>query len=184
MDSDEDTEAAGRNARDGCNVQRARARGQLLTKKAPARPPSAALTIADSETIAPALGAGWGPGQHAEPTLYDESNVWGQGPRAPRPPAAFRLHGEMVPIDFAAFVAPDVNTDDFTFYRIPGGRLAISRWTTPEELGTIASLIQARGPAAAHYVRVHDTVMPMWLNPESRQLLSETVQSPEEYGIN
>ena len=182
MSSDEDTEEASCYARDNSNVQRARARGQHLAKKSPVKDLSGktgnkALSNISNESIAQQFVTGWGQGQHEMPTLYDESDVWGEGLRSNKPPRNLRERGESVPIDFAKFVAPDINTDDFMFYDIPGGRVAVMRWTTPGELANIMKMIQAHGPASIHYVRVHDTVMPNWLGPQNRQLLSETVSN-------
>lgn len=182
MSSDEDTEEASCYARDNSNVQRARARGQHLTKKSPVKDLSGktgnkSLSNIGNESIAQQLSSGWGQGQHTMPTLYDESDVWGQGLRSDRQPKNLRKHGESIPIDFAKFVAPDINTDDFMFYDIPGGRVAVMKWTTPGELSDIMRMIQAKGPASIHYVRVHDTVMPNWLGPQNRQLLSEVASN-------
>lgn len=180
--SDEDTEESSCYGRDNKNVHRARSRGQHLTKKSPVKDLSGktgneSLSQVSNESIAQKLVTGWGQGQHDMPTLYDESDVWGQGLRSNKPPKDLRKRGQSVPIGFAKFVAPDINTDDFMFYDIPGGRVAVMKWTTPGELENIMKMIQAKGPASIHYVRVHDTVMPNWLSPQNKQLISEVVSN-------
>ena len=83
-------------------------------------------------------------------------------------------HGDYMRLGYARYSSALVDPHDYSFHRVAGWRVAVPRSVPGFQVRALLSQIFERGPQAAGYVRLGDTLVPARLSPGDRAALAGT----------
>ena len=84
------------------------------------------------------------------------------------------IEGKSLPIGFAEYVDTTITPLNYNFYFISGWRVIIPRVIPTNQVNNILNTIQYKGPRAAGFVRIGDSLVPAMLSAGERMALAQT----------
>jgi len=91
---------------------------------------------------------------------------------SPDDPRLAAVPGRAVPIGYARYESPVVDTGAFAFYAVAGARLAVPRSTPGCHAAALLRRFYEYGPSSIGYVAIGDTYVPAILSPGDRAALA------------
>lgn len=91
--------------------------------------------------------------------------------------------GRYVPVGFGRYVQPEIDLNDYEYYRLAGWRVAVPRAMPGERVRDLLYRIFFWGPQSAGFKRMGDTLVPAILEPGDSLMLSQSAVGYEEYPL-